>query len=161
MIRAMRDSDGPEVLAIYQMGMDARNATFETSAPDWAAWDQRHRPDSRFVWEEDGRAVGWVALSPISTRQAYRGVAEISIYIHPAYQGKGIGSQLMAAVIESSEVNGIWTLTAGIFPENTASLRLHLKFGFREVGYRERIARLDGHWRDTLLLERRSKVAGV
>jgi L-amino acid N-acyltransferase YncA len=161
MIREARREDGPAILAIYEMGIATRNATFETTVPSWAEWDQRHHPHSRFVYEEEGQVLGWVALAPVSLRQAYRGVAETSIYLAPQAQGKGVGIQLMGRAIASSEAHGMWTLYAALFPENEASVRLHEKCGFRRVGVRERIARLDGVWRDTLVMERRSRVVGL
>jgi len=160
-IREMRDSDGPEVLEIYQYGLETRNATFETQLPSWKDWDEKHHKQFRFVYVEQDAVVGWVALSPVSHREAYRGVAEVSIYIAQKAMGRGIGSRLMAHMIAASEAHGIWTLYSSVFPENEATVRLHKKCGFREVGFRERIARLDGRWRDTLILERRSKTAGV
>lgn len=161
MIRAMQDSDGPQVIEIYAYGLKTRNATFETKVPTWEKWTAKHLKHSRFVYELDGEAVGWVALSPVSSREVYKGVAEVSIYVGEKYLGQGIGTKLMQTVIESSEANGIWTLYTSLFPENAASVKLHKNFGFRQVGIREKIARLDGIWRDTLILERRSTVVGV
>lgn len=157
MIREMTNQDGNSVLEIYKQGIDTRNATFETEVPLWVDWDNKHLTHSRFVYTENGKVLGWAALSAVSARPSYKGVAEISIYIATDFQGKGIGSQLMEAIIQSSEENGIWTLYSSIFPENTATLKLHEKFGFRIIGVREKIARLDGKWRNTILLERRSK----
>ncbi|MBN2614802.1 MAG: N-acetyltransferase [Bacteroidales bacterium] len=156
MIREMKTEDNRAVLNIYKMGLETRNATFETEVPSWQDWDNRHLNHSRFVCVEHEKVLGWAALSPVSSRHAYRGVAEISIYIDPLFFRKGIGSQLMERTIASSEENGIWSLYSSIFPENKATLRLHEKFGFRIIGTREKIAQLDGKWRDTLLLERRS-----
>ena len=161
MIREMQASDGSEIISIYQLGIETRIATFEKNAPDWTTWNQRHLEHSRFVFEEEDSIFGWVALSPISVREAYKGVAEISIYVHPDFWGKGIGNQLMATAIESSEKHGIWTLVASIFADNLASIHLHIKNGFREVGYRERIAQADGMWKNTILFERRSKIVGI
>jgi len=157
----MQASDRLEIISIYQLGIETRNATFEENAPDWITWNQRHLEHSRFVFKEEDSILGWVALSPTSARPTYKGVAEISVYVHPHYWGKGIGNQLMAAAIESSEKYGIWTLVASIFVDNLASSLLHIKNGFREVGYRERIAQVDGIWRNTILYERRSKITGV
>ena len=157
----MDNNDGFRVLEIYKMGIETRNATFETLIPTWEEWDSKHLAHSRYVFEEDGRIVGWVALSSVSARYAYRGAAEISIYIDLSKTNKGIGSSLMSTAIHSSELNGIWTLQSSVFPENIATIKLHAKFGFRVVGKREKIASLDGVWRDTLMLERRSKVIGV
>ena len=149
------------VRQIYAEGIAGGNATFESSVPEWAEWDSRHLHSCRLVALLAGEVVGWAALSAVSTRHVYRGVAEVSIYIAGAAQGQGIGTQLLAALIRESEQNGIWTLQAGIFPENAASIRLHKRHGFREVGRRERIGKLGDHWRDTVLLERRSKSVGV
>ena len=154
----MLQNDGERVLEIYRMGLDTRNATFETNVPTWEEWNSKHLTHSRFVAEEDGLVTGWAALSPFSSREAYRGVAELSIYVATGFRGRKIGSDLMEQIIISSEHNGIWTLFSSVFPENEATLKLHTKFGFREIGRRERIARLDGVWRDTILLERRSFV---
>jgi L-amino acid N-acyltransferase YncA len=158
MIREMLQTDSESVLEIYRMGLETRNATFETIVPKWQDWDSRHLSHSRFVSEENGKITGWAALTPFSSRDVYRGVAEVSIYIAAGFRGKGIGSGLMNRLIDSSELNGIWTLVSSVFPENEATLGLHKKFGFREIGIRERIARLDGKWRDTILLERRSSI---
>jgi len=160
MIRRMDIGDLPVVLDIYRRGIEAGNATFETALPPADKWDQTHHKFCRFVWVENGAVVGWAALSPVSQRTCYSGVAELSIYILPKHSGKGIGSQLMAHLIPESENYGIWTIQSSIFPENKASHRLLLKFGFREVGRREDIAQLDGRWRTTLILERRSKIVG-
>lgn len=160
MIRQMTSEDSARILEIYQMGIETRNATFETQVPSRTEWDSRHLSHSRFVYMENETILGWVVLSPVSSRSAYRGVAEVSIYIDTAAQGKGIGSELMKKAINSSEEHGIWTLFSSVFPENTATLRLHDKFNFRVIGKREKIAQLDGKWRDTILLERRSSVTG-
>jgi L-amino acid N-acyltransferase YncA len=161
MIREMTQQDSSQVIQIYKYGLETRNATFETELPSWSDWDIKHLKHSRYVYEDTGKILGWIALSPVSTRQAYEGVAEISVYADPSSLRKGIGSALMHAVILSSEENGIWTLCSSIFPENKATLRLHEKFGFRAVGYREKIAKLDDKWKNTLLLERRSKKTGI
>jgi len=161
MIRDMLKNDKRQILDIYEKGLKTKNATFETNLPSWEEWDAHHHKHSRFVYLNNNSIIGWVALSPVSTRYVYRGVAEISIYIDPDYSGRGIGSELMEKAIFSSEVNGIWTLYASIFPENKASLRLHEKFGFRKIGMREKIASLDGIWRDTIILERRSANVGM
>jgi Sortase and related acyltransferases len=158
MVREMQQADSQNVLEIYRMGLETRNATFETQVPSWQEWDTKHLPHSRFVFEENGKVTGWAALTPFSAREVYAGVAEVSIYVASGFRGKKIGSSLMEQVIISSELNGIWTLVSSVFPENEATLRLHAKFGFRIIGKRERIARLDGKWRDTILLERRSSV---
>ena len=161
MIREMNHADAFRVLEIYKLGLDTRNATFETEVPPWEEWDSRHHKHSRFVYEENGKVLGWVVLSAVSSRKAYAGVAEVSVYVDTAHSGKGIGSKLMRKVIESSEEHGIWTLYSSIFPENLATLRLHRKFDFRTIGTREKIARLDSQWRDTILLERRSSRIGI
>jgi phosphinothricin acetyltransferase len=158
MVRIMLQGDSESVLEIYRMGLETRNATFETIVPSWQEWDLRHLAHSRLVSEQDGIITGWAALSPYSAREVYKGVAEVSIYVATASQGRKIGSGLMERLISSSESNGIWTLFSSVFPENEATLRLHKKFGFREIGRRERIAKLDGVWRDTILLERRSSI---
>jgi L-amino acid N-acyltransferase YncA len=161
-IRSMTEADWGQVKGIYLAGIATGNSTFETKVPSWEDWDAAHRKSPRLVIVSLNQAgspssvLGWAALSPYSKREVYAGVAGLSIYIDPAAQGRGLGEQLLAALIEQSEHEGIWTLQAGIFPENTASISLHEKLGFRLVGRRERIAKLDGVWRDTLLLERRS-----
>jgi len=161
MIRNLHDSDAVAVLDIYLQGLDSGEASFETEAPDWATWQSRYHPLCRLVWEQDGMPAGWAALAPVSVRDCYRGVAEVSIYVADRYLGQGIGSKLMAALIETAERNGIWSLYSSIFPENQATRKLHLRYGFREVGMRERIAQRDGRWRDTLILERRSTKIGI
>ena len=154
----MGPANWPHVAAIYAAGIATRNATFETEVPAWAEWDAAHLPDHRFVATAGDGIVGWVALSAYSDRCCYEGVADLSVYVDPAVQGRGIGRTLLEQLVTSAEGAGIWTLQAGIFPENEASLALHRRCGFRVVGTRERIGRLDGVWRDVLLLERRSPV---
>ena len=161
MIREMTGHDGSRILEIYKMGLDTRNATFEIDVPSWTDWDSKHLRHSRFVYTDNEKILGWTALSPVSTRLVYKGVAEISIYIDTDFLGKGIGSLLMDKAIISSEQQGIWTLYSSVFPENSATLRLHEKFGFRTIGLREKIAKLDDKWRDTILLERRSRIIGL
>ena len=161
MIRPAAQSDAARILEIYRLGVETRNATFETSVPAWEEWDARHHPFCRYVYVDGGRVIGWGAISPVSKRACYRGVAEISIYVDTAHLGKGIGARLMQVLIDETENHGIWTLYSSIFPENEASYKLHLSYGFREVGYRERIAQLDGKWRNTVILERRSTKAGI
>ncbi|AFD08639.1 GNAT family N-acetyltransferase [Solitalea canadensis] len=146
------------VKTIYEAGIATGNATFQQAAPSWEEWDADHLLTCRFVVEEDGKILGWAALSKVSGRCVYAGVAEVSVYVSPAAQGKGIGLLLLNELINKSEQNGLWTLQAGIFPENIASVRLHEKAGFRQVGYRERIGKMNGIWRSTLLLERRSSI---
>lgn len=148
------------VEAIHAQGIATGHATFETRTRSWDEWDTAHRPDCRFVAVRDGAVIGWAALGPVSTRDAYRGVAELSVYVDAECRGRGVGSLLLTALVAAAEAAGIWTLQAAVFPENEATLRLHAKHGFREVGRRERIARLHGRWRDTLLLERRSGIVG-
>jgi L-amino acid N-acyltransferase YncA len=151
----------PEVRTIYEEGIATGNATFTTEAPTWDEWNQGHLRHSRLVGTDaNGQVLGWAALSPVSGRCVYGGVAEISVYVAATARGQGVGHQLLAALITESEANGIWTLQAGIFPENIASLGIHRKAGFREVGRRERIGQLHGVWRDTVLLERRSTMIG-
>jgi phosphinothricin acetyltransferase len=160
-IRPMTAADWPEVSAIYEAGIATGDATFETAAPTYEAWDRSHLEDHRLVARSaDGDIVGWAALSPVSDRCVYGGVAENSIYIHHDARGRGVGRVLLDRLISSSEGAGIWTLQTGIFPENVASLALHQRCGFRIIGTRQRIGQLDGVWRDTLLLERRSTVVG-
>ena len=157
----MQPADWPEVRAIYAEGIATGNATLETDAPEWQTWDAAHRADCRLVARRDGRIIGWAALSPVSDRCSYEGVAEASIYVASDARGSGVGSQLMAELIAASEAAEIWTIQAGIFPENTASLRLAHRSGFRKVGVRERLGRDAGGWRDVCLLERRSRVVGT
>ncbi len=148
------------MLAIYRAGIDTGDASFETAVPAWSDWDAGHLPDHRFVAlePEDGGVLGWVALSPVSGRCVYAGVAEESVYVRPDAAGRGVGTALLREVIASSERAGLWTLQTGIFPENTASLALHTGVGFRVVGTRERIGRHHGRWRDVVFLERRNAV---
>lgn len=146
---------------IYIEGIATGNATFETDAPSWEHWDKAHLASCRLVAINDQKSVlGWAALSPVSSRCVYGGVAEISVYIASTERGKGVGTQLLDALIRASEREGLWTLQAGIFPENKASLTLHTSLGFREIGRRERIGKMNGLWRDTILLERRSQTVG-
>ena len=160
-IEAMQNSDGAAVLRIYEEGILTRNATFEMQAPGWETWDANHLEECRFVARGDGEVFGWVALVPVSSRCVYAGVAEVSIYISEKGRGNGIGKALMQKVIEASESAGYWTLQAGVFPENEASVRLHKSCGFRELGIRERIGKMDDEWRDVLILERRSEKVGL
>jgi len=160
-IASMTEQDWPAVREIYVQGIATGNATFEQSAPGWKKWDQGHLPTCRLVARLDDRIVGWTALSPVSSRCVYSGVREVSIYVADDARGRGVGRRLLRTLVDASEQNGIWTLQAGIFPENKASIRLHQQAGFRIVGRRERIGCLDGRWRDTVLMERRSAVIGV
>jgi phosphinothricin acetyltransferase len=161
MIREMENRDSVDVLRIFGLGIESGNATFDPDIPAWTEWDSNHLRHSRLVFEENGKVLGWAALSPVSSREAYRGVAEVSIYVNTDFLGKGIGTELMERLILSSEENGIWSLYSGIFPENVASIKLHEKFGFRIFGSRERIACHNGRWRDTVALERRSTIIGI
>ena len=160
-IEQMSASDEHEVRRIYLEGIATGNATFETEAPMWDLWTESHLLHSRLVARSNGEVIGWAALSPVSGRCVYGGIAEVSVYVGEKSRGRGIGKALLNALIESSEANGIWTLQAGIFRENEASVTLHLKHGFREIGYRERVAKHHGIWRDTVLLERRSTIVGM
>jgi L-amino acid N-acyltransferase YncA len=157
-VRDLRPSDWPEVARIYREGIETGNATFETDVPRWEEWDSAHVTPHRFVAERDGGVVGWAALMPVSPRECYAGVADVSAYVGTESRGEGIGSALLTALIDSSERGGIWTLQTGVFPENEVSLRLLRRFSFRVVGTRERIGQLHGVWRDVVLLERRSEV---
>jgi L-amino acid N-acyltransferase YncA len=156
--RDLRPQDWLDVVRIYEEGMLTGNATFETQLPSWEAWDAAHLVEHRLVATLDDEVVGWAALSPYSDRECYRGVAEESIYIAERARGLGLGRRLLGALIASAEAAGIWTLQAGIFPENEASIALHVALGFRVVGVRERLGRSRGVWRDVVLLERRSEM---
>ena len=160
-IRAMTPDDWPRVRAIYLEGIATGQATFETEAPSWDAWDSSHPHFARLVACDAEAILGWAALSPVSRRKAYAGVAEVSVYVAAERRGHGIGRALLEKLIVASEENHIWTLQAVVFLENAATLALHRACGFREVGLRERIGKLNGQWRDTLLLERRSRQIGV
>ncbi len=148
------------VAEIYREGIATGNATFQTDAPAWDEWDKSHLPHSRIVAIDKDEVVGWAALTPVSGRCVYAGVAEVSVYIRARQRGKGLGTQLLQRLITDSETNDIWTLQAGIFPENLPSIKIHERLGFRRIGYRERIGQMNGKWRDTVLLEKRSKVVG-
>ena len=161
MIRNLQNSDAEAVLDIYQQGLDSGEASFETTAPNWETWQSKYLPFCRLVWEQHAQVQGWAALAAVSARACYRGVAEVSVYVASHCAGEGIGSRLMASLVEESEKNDIWSLHSSIFPENQATLKLHLRHGFREVGIRERIAQQHGRWRNTLILERRSNKTGV
>jgi L-amino acid N-acyltransferase YncA len=160
-IEQMNPGDWEQVSSIFREGVATGYTTFETDAPSWEKWAAGHLAIARLVARKGDIVLGWAALSPVSNRDAYRGVAELSISVKEESRGRGIGRALLEALIEESERNEIWMLQAAIFPENTASVKLHLRCGFREVGRRERIAKLNGSWRDTLLFERRSKTVGV
>jgi phosphinothricin acetyltransferase len=160
-VRNLVPSDWRQVRAIYSEGIQTRNATFETAVPDWETWDSDHLQDCRLVVVEDDRVLGWAALAPVSDRCVHGGVAEVSVYVAVSGRGRGVGSTLLERLVESSEEAGLWTLQAGIFPENEASIALHERFGFRRVGTREKLGQMDGVWRDVILLERRSRRVGV
>ncbi|MFD2767989.1 GNAT family N-acetyltransferase [Micromonospora eburnea] len=158
-VRPMTGDDAARVLAIYQAGLDGGDASFETTAPTWAVFDAGKLHDHRFVAVDgDDVVLGWVAVSPTSTRAVYAGVVEHSVYVDPAARGRGVARLLLDTLIASTERAGIWTIQSGVFPENTASLALHQRAGFRVVGTRERVGRHHGRWRDVVLLERRSPV---
>jgi L-amino acid N-acyltransferase YncA len=162
MIEPLLPEHWEAVKRIYENGIATGNATFQTAAPaTWEQWNNGHLEHSRFVAKDDDVVLGWIALSPTSARECYKGVCELSVYVDCDYHGKGIGQGLMKAVIESSEAAGVWCLFSSTFPENKSSISLQKKFGFREIGYREKIAHQNGVWRDTVLLERRSKVVGI
>jgi len=150
-----------QVKSIYESGIATGMATFETKAPEWEQWNNSHLPFARLVAIENNKVIGWAALSPVSNRCVYGGVAEVSVYIAPEQRGKGVGKKLLQQLITESEANGIWTLQAGIFAENTASAKLHESVGFRLVGYREKIGQLGTEWKNTILMERRSTKVGI
>lgn len=151
----------PQIAAIYLEGIATGNATFQTEAPDWDTWDKNHLLHSRLAAFVVNEMAGWAALSPVSSRCVYAGVAEVSIYIADKYRGKGIGKILFSQLIKESEDNGLWTLQSGIFPENIGSIKLHEACGFRQVGYKEKIGKMNGIWRNNIILERRSKTVGI
>ena len=160
-LEKMKSADWNAVRAIYEEGIATGHATFETEVPEWREWDRSHLRDCRLVAKAKEQVVGWTALSPVSERCVYAGVAEVSIYITSSARGQGIGKTLLKALIDKSEKVGIWTLQAGVFPENTASIALHKACGFREIGYRSRIGQTGDVWRDVVLLERRSEICGL
>lgn len=159
-VERMLPGHWPEVRAVYLEGLATGEATFETEAPEWERWDASHLPACRLVALAGECVAGWAALSPVSARKVYAGVAEVSVYVGAGFRGRGVGRLLLEALVRASEAEGLWTLQASIFPENRASVALHKACGFREVGRRERIGRLGGLWRDTVLLERRSRTVG-
>lgn len=160
-LKTLEASHYPAIAQIYAEGLETGIATFETKVPSWEAWDSSHLSHCRLGAFENETLLGWTALSPVSTRQVYSGVAELSIYINASARGTGVGKFLLKHLIECSEANGIWTLQAGIFSENNASISLHQKCGFRIIGYREKIAQRDGKWYDNTLMERRSTIVGT
>ncbi len=160
-IDEMKSEDWEQVRSIYLEGIATGVATFETVAPSWEKWDAGHLRQARLAARDGDGLSGWAALSRVSDRCVYGGVAEVSVYVGERGRGRGVGRALLDALVEASEQSGIWTLQAGVFPENEASIKLHLRCGFREVGRRERIGKLNGVWRDTLLFERRSRKVGT
>lgn len=161
-IKDMQPKDWESVAGIYQLGIVTGIATFESIVPTWPIWDKTHIQSCRLVAFLDNVIIGWAALSPVSDRSVYRGVAEVSVYVNTILKGKGIGTKLLEELIIQSEKEGFWTLQSGIFPENKASLQIHKKLGFREVGYREKIGRTKSiDWKDNIILERRSKIVGL
>jgi L-amino acid N-acyltransferase YncA len=160
-IRALTAADWPSVAAIYQEGIETGQATFETAVPTWESWDAAHLETGRLVAEVDEQILGWAALTPVSGRCVYAGVAEVSVYVAAVARGQGIGKQLLRALVETSEAEGIWTLQAAMFPENRGSVALHKSLGFRRVGVRKKLGQLQGDWRDVLLMERRSSRVGL
>lgn len=166
MIDIMKPEDWQQVCSIYREGISTGNSTFEKDSPDWDQWDSAHLQEHRLVVREGNTILAWAALTPVSSRAVYSGVAELSLYVRIAYRGKGIGAALLNEIIDSTEKAGLWTLQGGIFPENLPSLRLVKKHGFKEIGRRERIGKmfngdLAGTWRDVILVERRSTVTGI
>ena len=160
-IRTLQPADWPRVREIYEEGIATGHATFETDAPAWQDWDANHIQSCRLVAEEGGRVLGWAALWPVSDRCVYGGVAEVSVYVGGEAHGKGMGTRLLQELVTASEREGFWTLQAGIFPENTSSVRVHEKCGFRVIGYRERLGKMGDLWRNVLLMERRSSTVGA
>lgn len=160
-IRPLLPGDWQAVRAIYEEGIATGHATFETASPSWEEWDAKHVEECRLVAEVAGYVVGWAALWPASDRCVYGGVAEVSVYLGSEARGRGLGTRLLTALVAASEAKGYWTLQAGIFPENGSSLRVHEKCGFRTIGYREKLGKMRGTWRDVVLMERRSATVGV
>ncbi|MGG9961927.1 GNAT family N-acetyltransferase [Ferruginibacter sp. SUN106] len=160
-IKTMLPEHWSSVKKIYEEGIATGNATFQTTAPEWEEWDASHVKNSRLIANENNKVLGWAALTAVSGRCVYAGVAEVSVYVADAARGKGIGKKLLQALIEESEKNNFWTLQAGIFPENISSIKIHEDCGFRIIGRREKIGKMENSWRDTLLLERRSSITGI
>ncbi|GET20620.1 GNAT family N-acetyltransferase [Prolixibacter denitrificans] len=160
-LRAMTQEDWPEVARIYAEGLETGNATFQQTVPTWEEWNSGHIQSCRLIASVGKTVAGWAALSSVSSRPVYAGVAEVSVYIRKNFRGRGVGNRLMQNLIEASEKAGFWTLQSSIFRENEASIKLHEKYDFRTVGYREKVGKMNGIWRDTVIMERRSKVIGV
>ena len=160
-IKYIKPYDWKSVANVYQLGIETGIATFETEIPSWSAWDNSHLKSCRLAAWFNNQLVGWAALSGVSDRCVYGGVAEVSVYVDTDYNEKGIGTKLLKRLITESEQEGIWTLQSGTFRENKASIQLHKKLGFREIGYREKIGKIDGNWYDNVILERRSKIIGI
>lgn len=160
-IKSIQEKDYPTIVEIYLQGIATGHATFQTAAPYWEEWDKSHLPFCRLVAFENEEILGWAALSPVSLRCVYGGVAEVSIYVANSARGKGIGKIIFGQLIKESEQNGLWTLQSGIFPENISSIKLHEEMGFRKIGYKEKIGKMNGVWRDNVIMERRSKIVGI
>lgn len=160
-IKHIEAQDWEAIAVIYRLGIETGIATFETKIPSWENWDQAHFKTCRFAAWLENKLVGWAALSPVSDRCVYGGVAEVSVYVDTNQKGKGIGTKLLESLIEASENEGIWTLQSGIFRENEGSIQLHKKVGFREIGYREKVGKRNGIWHDNVILEKRSKIVGI
>lgn len=159
--RKLEEKDWKQVLEIYKQGIETGDATFETNTPDWIYWNKNHIDSCRIIAEIDTKVIGWAAISAVSSRKVYAGVAEVSVYVSTKFSGKKIGSTLLEKLINESEKNGIWTLQSSIFRENIPSLKIHKKLGFRKIGYREKVGKMNETWRDTVLLERRSSKVGI
>jgi L-amino acid N-acyltransferase YncA len=160
-IKPIQENNYPSIAEIYLQGIATGHATFQTEAPEWEAWDKSHLPFCRLAAFDGVDMLGWAAVSPVSSRCVYSGVAEVSIYVASNARGKGIGKKIFTQLIKESEENGLWTLQSGIFPENISSIKLHEDMGFRKIGHREKIGNMDGVWRDNVIMERRSKIAGT
>jgi L-amino acid N-acyltransferase YncA len=160
-IKPIQENDYSAIVEIYLQGIATGHATFQTEAPEWDAWDKSHLSFCRLAAFENDEMLAWAALSPVSSRCVYGGVAEVSIYVASSARGKGIGKILFAQLIKESEENSLWTLQSGIFPENIDSIKLHEDMGFRKIGFREKIGNMKGEWRDNVIMERRSKIVGV
>ena len=160
-IEPLMSTHWPEVKLIYEQGIATGHATFQTAAPEWEEWNKSHISSPRLVMMDENKVLGWAALTAVSGRCVYAGVAEVSVYVASQAQGRGIGKQLLQQLIIESEQQNFWTLQAGIFPENKASLHIHEQLGFRILGSRERIGKMNGVWRNTVFLERRSKITGL